>query len=225
MEDFSLSIESIEHTIGYKFKNKELLKTAFTHSSFAHENRVESNERLEFLGDSALEYIVTYKLFSEFSLSEGNLSKFRQKLVSESPLAMIVEELGLDKYLLKGKGELKNKVDSKAIKADLFEAIVGAICIDSGIAQAKNFVLKALGSVFDSYRGVKRFDDPKTKIQETFIHEKIVYETKKLNKNGYFEYVSYLKINGVISGFGSGRNKKLAEEMAAQNALDKTTKE
>lgn len=225
MDNFSLYIDAIESKIGHKFKNKDLLKTAFTHSSYAHEQRVESNERLEFLGDSALEYIITYKLYCDYSMNEGNLSKFRQKLVSEAPLAMVVEELGLDVYILKGKGELKNKVDSKAIKADLFEAIVGAICLDSGLVQAKNFVLKTLDSVFNSYKGVKHFDDPKTKLQELFVHDKIVYETKKVNKTGYFEYTSCLKINGVLAGSGSGRNKRIAEEMAAQNALAKITKE
>ena len=113
MKNLDFEYLKIEKIIGYTFKDKGLLKTAFTHSSYANENRCKSNERLEFFGDSVLGYVVTRKLYNEFKLSEGELSKFRQKLVSEQPLAFIIEELGLDTFILKGKGESKNKFDSK----------------------------------------------------------------------------------------------------------------
>ena len=213
---------SIEKIIKVSFKNKKLLFTAFTHSSYANENKIESNERLEFLGDSVLQYTVTMKLYNDYSLAEGELTKFRQKLVSEEPLAFIIEELGLDKYILKGKGEARNKFDSKSIKADLFESIVGAICLDQGVEIASEFVLKNLESVFKICEKNQDFDDPKTKLQEKFVGESVVYLTKKVDMVGYFEYVTELKINGVICGTGKGHNKKSAERMAAQEALKNT---
>ncbi|MBQ9790353.1 MAG: ribonuclease III [Clostridia bacterium] len=217
--------EKVEKIIGIKFKDKKLLQTAFTHSSFANEHKVESNERLEFLGDSVLGVAVTMKLFKDFSLSEGDLSKFRQKLVSEEPLAFVVEELGLDGFILKGKGESKNKVDSKAIKADLFEAIVGAICLDSGFEASQRFVLKMLESVFREYGKTLDFVDAKTKLQERLAGSKIFYDTQKFDLSGFFEYRSVVKINGVVSGSGTGHNKKTAEQEAAKQALLKITKE
>lgn len=215
----------IEKIIGYTFKNKELLKTAFTHSSFANENKVESNERLEFLGDSVLQYVVTYKLYSDYSLKEGDLSKFRQKLVSENPLAFVIEELGIAPFLLKGKGEAKSKIDSKAMKADLFEAIVGAICLDSNLDEAKKFVLTCLKSVFKQYDSSRDFVDAKTKLQETMVGARIIYNTTKHDLSGCFEYKSVVLINKIPCGSGSGHNKKTAEQMAAREALSKITKE
>ena len=188
MKNLDFEYSKIEKIIGYTFKDKSLLKTAFTHSSYANEHRCKSNERLEFFGDSVLGYVVTRKLYNEFKLSEGELSKFRQKLVSEQPLAFIIEELGLDTFILKGKGESKNKFDSKAIKADLFEAITGAICSDSNINNAEAFILKNLDSVFKSYIGNFDFEDSKTKLQEKLVGSKIIYNTRKINHNGYFEY-------------------------------------
>ena len=225
MENVNFDSAQIEKIIGYKFKNRNLLKTAFTHSSYANEHRCKSYERLEFFGDSVLGFVVTKKLYSDFKLSEGDLSKFRQKLVSEQPLAFIVEELGLDNYILKGKGESKNKVDSKAIKADLFESIAGAICLDSNIENAEVFILKSLDSVFKSYMGSFDFEDSKTKLQEKLVGSKIVYNTRKIDHKGYFEYVCNLKINGVTVGQGRGPNKKTAEMSAASVALSVITKE
>ena len=217
--------EKIEKIIGYKFKDKNLLKTAFTHSSYSNENNCKSNERLEFLGDSVLGMIVTKKLYNDYKLSEGELSKFRQKLVSEQPLAFVIEELKLNDFLLKGKGESKNKFDSKAMKADLFEAIVGALFLDSGLLEAEKWVLSCLKSVFEEYSHTFDFEDAKTKLQEKLVGSKIIYNTKKIDKSGYFEYKCSLKINGIIVGRGVGHNKKQAEMQAASEALNKITKE
>jgi len=218
-------ISKIESKIGYKFKDKSLLEMAFTHSSYANEHKTQSNERLEFLGDSVLQYIVTMKLYKDYLLNEGNLSKFRQKLVSEDPLAFVVEEMGLDKFILKGKGESRNRFDSKAIKADLFESIVGAICLDAGIEESQRFVLKVLESVFREYGTSMDFVDAKTKLQELLAGGKINYVTEKFDLSGYFEYRSKVKINGVVCGEGCGHNKKTAEQNAAKQALEKITKE
>jgi len=225
LKNFKFDYSTIEDKIGYKFKNKSLLFTAFIHSSFANENKVSSNERLEFLGDSVLEYVVTLKLYNDYSLSEGELTKFRQKLVSEEPLSFIVEQLGLDCFILKGKGETKNKFDSKAIKADLFEAIIGAINLDSGISACEKFILSNLESVFKKYAIKQDFNDSKTKLQELLVGSSIKYLTQKIDKIGYFEYKSNVKINGVSCGCGVGHNKRTAEQNAALEALNKITKE
>lgn len=224
LKNHNFDYKKIEKIIGYSFKNKELLKTAFTHSSFANENNCKSNERLEFLGDSVLGFIVTKKLYNDYKLSEGELSKFRQKLVSEQPLAFIIEELGLADFLLKGKGESKNKFDSKAIKADLFEALVGAMLLDSSVEQVESFILSKLHSVFEKFSSSLDFEDSKTKLQEKLVGSKIIYNTKKIDHKGYFEYSCELKINGVVAGCGSGHNKKQAEMQAATEALSKITK-
>ena len=148
------SFDKIEKIIGYKFQNRKLLNTAFVHSSYANEHKVECNERLEYLGDAVLEFIITDKLYSLFNLGEGQLTKYRASLVNEDTLSFIVSELNLDSFLLKGKGEKKNGIDSKAIKCDLFEAIVGAIYLDSGIEFAKQFVLNVMDS-FLLYKTLK----------------------------------------------------------------------
>jgi len=225
LEKSIFDVSKIESIIGYKFKDKNLIRTAFTHSSYANEHKAKSYERLEFLGDSVLGFVVTTKLYKSYSLTEGNLSKFRQKLVSEEPLAFIVEELGLDKFILKGKGESRNKVDSKAIKADIFEAICAAICLDGGLEPAEKFVLKNLESVFKSYETAGDFEDSKSKLQEKLVGAKIIYNTKKIDKLWYFEYDCKLKVNGIIVGVGRGKNKKSAEQVAASEALRKITKE
>ena len=97
-----VNISAVEKIIGYTFKSKKLLTKALTHSSYSNEHRVESNERLEFLGDAIIEFIITEKLYKEFKGKEGDLSKTRAMIVSEKPLAEAVDRLGLDKYLIKG---------------------------------------------------------------------------------------------------------------------------
>ena len=216
----------LETNLGYDFRDRMILNNALTHKSYLRKSEfLGNNERLEFLGDSVLGFIVTFKLYNEYNMTEGELSKFRQKLVSEEPLAFAIEELGLDKYLLKGKGESKNKFDSKSMKADLFEAIVGAMCEDAGIEVSQKFVLSCLDSLFKSYNNVADFADHKTKLQEKLVGQKIIYNTTKVDKSGYFEYISKIKINGVLCGTGKGRNKKTAEQLAAKMALEKITKE
>ena len=138
-----VNISAVEKIIGYTFKSKKLLTRALTHSSYSNEHRVESNERLEFLGDAVIEFIITEKLYTEFKGKEGDLSKIRALIVSEKPLAAAIDKLGLEKYLLKGVGESKNTTKSKAMKCDMFEAIAGAIYIDGGIEETKKFFNKA----------------------------------------------------------------------------------
>lgn len=165
-------IIKLETELGYKFKQRELLMRALTHSSFANQERelgLESNERQEFLGDSLLGAIVAEHLFLNFkTLSEGKMSKLKASLVCEDALNEIAKELGIGKYLLLGKGEEKNGGrNRKSNLADSIEAIIAAIYLDGGIEPAKVFVGKFVLS------GVKAQDalraessDYKTSLQE-----------------------------------------------------------
>ncbi len=219
-----VDLTNVEKIIGYKFKNKKTLQTALTHSSFANEHRVESNERLEFLGDAVLELIVTERLFLEFSSSEGDLSKMRALVVSEKPLAEVVTNTGLDKFLRKGVGESKNQVESKAIKCDLFEAICGAIYLDGGIDAAKQYFNKMLGEKIGNLKIKGYEDDAKTKLQEMMPSAKISYKVNKTGEAHSPTYLATIFINGVKMGNGKGSNKKTAEENAASVAINNLKK-
>ena len=215
-----VNLSEVEKIIGYKFKTKSTLQKALTHSSYSNEHRVESNERLEFLGDAVIELIITERLFFEFKGKEGDLSKIRALIVSEKPLAEAIDRLGLEKYLIKGVGESKNGVSSKATKCDMFEAIAGAIFVDGGIEEVKNFFTKALGGSIENIKINGYVDDPKTKLQEMLKQAKIVYSTTKTGADHMPTYKTTVFINDVKMGVGEGSNKRTAEENAASVAIN-----
>lgn len=215
-----VNIQEVEKIIGYKFKSPKLLIKALTHSSYSNEHKVESNERLEFLGDAVIEFIITERLYLEFNEKEGDLSKIRAMLVSEKPLAEAIDSLGLEKFLLKGVGESKNTISSKAVKCDMFEAIVGAIYLDGGIENAKKFFNKAIDAKFLNIKQNGFVDDPKTKLQEMLKQAKIVYQTSKSGADHMPTYKTNVFINDVKMGSGTGSNKRSSEEMAASNAIN-----
>lgn len=215
-----INLTEVEKIIGYKFSRPKLLIKALTHSSYSNEHNVESNERLEFLGDAVIEFIITERLFLEFSEKEGDLSKIRSMIVSEKPLAEAVDKLGLEKYLLKGVGESKNQISSKAVKCDMFEAIVGAIFLDGGMENAKKFFNFAVGEKLDNIKVNGFVDDPKTKLQEMLKQAKIVYQTSKSGADHQPTYKTNVYINDVKMGSGTGTNKRSSEEMAASKAIN-----
>ncbi|GAB6183929.1 ribonuclease III [Thermodesulfovibrio hydrogeniphilus] len=144
-----LSLESsqeIENIIGYRFKNPELLHQALTHSSYANENLTPSNERLEFLGDVVLGFVISDYLFSlKPELNEAEMSIIRSYLVSKKCLALISKRLLLGRFLLLGKGERLSGGENKdSILADAMEAIIGAIYLDGGISAVKEFILEII---------------------------------------------------------------------------------
>ena len=215
-----VNLSEVERIIGYKFKTKQTLQKALTHSSYSNEHRVESNERLEFLGDAIIEFIITERLYLEFKKKEGDLSKIRSNLVSEKPLSEAIDKLGLEKCLLKGVGESKNTISSKAVKCDMFEAIVGAIYLDGGIENAKTFFNVAIGEKLNSIKLNGFVDDPKTKLQELLKQAKIVYQTTKSGADHKPTYKTNVFINDVKMGKGIGSNKRESEEMAANQAIN-----
>ena len=150
-------VQTIEKKIGYSFENKSLLKLAFTHSSYANENKAASNEKLEFLGDSILNFCIAEHLFRKGGGNEGTLTVMSSKIVSEPPLARCVDGLDIIGHLICGVGESNNHNKSDAVKADLFEAIIGAVYLDSNdIFVCQSFILKHLESaVNDALDGKK----------------------------------------------------------------------
>ena len=220
----TIFFKEIEQIIGYKFNSHKLLETAFTHSSYSNENHTKSNEKLEFLGDAIIEFVITEILYKEFEGNEGELSKIRAMIVSEKPLAETIDRLDLSKFMLKGKGERNNTTESTAIKCDLFEAIVGAIYIDGGLEQARNFFIGSVSNIINSIKQTGYVDDAKTRLQETLKTAKIVYSTSKTGADHMPTYKTVVFVNDKKLGVGEGSNKKTAEENAASQAINNLKK-
>jgi len=219
----AFNIENIEKTIGYCFKDKELLKTAFVHSSFANEHKLRSNERLEFLGDSVLSIIVTKEIYSLFKLGEGDLSKIRASLTCEKTLAFVFEELNLKANILVGQGLIKSE-PTAAMKADCFEAMLGAIYLDGGIEPAKRLVLRVLESPLKDIKKEGVPESHKSLLQEKFKNAKISYRVSSSGEGNEKFYTARVYINGTMSGIGHGTKKREAEENSAFEALERIKK-
>lgn len=213
-----IDVDKIEQILYYHFKNRKLLMQAFTHSSYSNENHCECNERLEFLGDSVLSVIISTKLFFDSNKREGALSRLRARIVSEKPLAFIAESMQLDDYLLKGEGE-KRTDTTQSMKADLVEAIIGAIYIDGGLDEAKRFVLRVFEDIIIEMENTDEEKDYKTQLQEKFSHAKIKYLAEKNGPPHMPEFSVVVYINNVAIGRGVGKTKREAEQMSAHNAL------
>jgi len=210
--------------IGYEFKDESLLIRALTHSSYANESRGknESNERLEFLGDSVLGFITAEFFFSrEKDLPEGELTKLRAAAVCEKALSGFANKIGLGEYLLLGKGEINsNGKERPSILADAFEALIAAIYLDGGIENAKKFVTQFLEDFSAEYYVI---NDAKTILQE--IVQKNpgeLLEYVLVNESGPDHAKCFeveVRLNANVIGRGKGRSKKQAEQLAAKEAL------
>lgn len=217
MEDFS----KVEEIIGYNFKDKNLLKNAFVHSSYANEHKIRSNERLEFLGDSVLSLVVTNEIYHKYRKNEGDLSKIRASLVSEKSLSFIFEELGLTKFMLCGQA-FKTKTPTHAMQADAMEALIASLYLDAGIEKAQEFILKILSEALKGIQTHGVPDSYKSLLQEKFKTAKIVYQFSTVGEGENKTYTSKVYINGVMSGIGVAGKKRDAEEMGAKKALENT---
>ena len=215
----------LEEKIGYTFNDRHLLKKAMIHSSYANEQHLpkyECNERLEFLGDAVLELISSEFLFYEYKkMPEGELTKTRASMVCEQALAFCAKEIQLGTYLLLGKGkEATGGRKRDSITSDALEALIGAIYIDGGFANAKEFVLKF---VLNDLEHKKLFYDSKTILQEIVqanFTEGISYHLvgeEGPDHDKSFQVV--VKIGEEEYGSGKGRTKKAAEQKAAYQAI------
>ena len=219
-------MKDIEAKIGYKFKNTKLLETALTHSSYANEARKESNERLEFLGDSVLSIIVSDYLFSRLTgVAEGTLSKYRASLVCEQSLYEISKQINLSELIFLGKGEeMTGGRNRPSIVSDAFEAVIAAIYLDGGLETAREWVINLMKDSIEETVAGHRSNDYKTMLQEVFQKGntgKVTYRTiaeKGMDHNKTFE-VEVL-VDGEPRGRGEGLSKKEAEQNAAHKLLD-----
>ena len=211
---------SAEKRLGYKFKDKDLLATAFCHASTGNEG-IRNNERLEFLGDSVLNMLVSWFLYEGHEKDdEGALSKRRAHMISGQALTSVCKALKLSEFLRTGKGQDLAPTDH--MEADLVEACIGAVFIDGGFEAAWDFVLENVISNFKTE--AESFNDPKSRLQHYALAQRLglpVYEV--LNTEGPGHSLSFTveaKVDGKAVGKGQGSSKKVAAQMAATEALE-----
>jgi ribonuclease-3 len=224
-------IDGVESKIGYEFKDKLLLRKAFTHASYAHEHNQQDNELLEFFGDAVLQFVVTEYLYNNQKGDEGDFTQMRAQMVAKHPLIEAVVKLGICDYILMGNGQKKNARDDDKLFSSIYEALVAAIYIDGGISPAKKFITKTV---------IKNFQNKNKQIPEIGIKAVVKSQFQEfVQKNGLggieyrliskkgpdhsAEFTVALYLNGKCMSQGKGFSKKSAEAQAAMIALQKLT--
>ncbi len=215
----------LENKIGYTFQNKDLLRQAVTHSSYANEQKINKTgdyERLEFLGDAVLELVSSEFIYKENpQMPEGQLTRKRSSMVCEPALAFCAREIGLEAFILLGKGEEATggrKRDS--IVSDVMEAVIGAIYLDSDLTKAKEYIQRF---ILSDLKNKQLFYDAKTILQEVVQQEnKGTLHYELLREEGP-EHDKTFVVEALVGeqrvGCGTGRSKKAAEQQAAYEAL------
>ena len=218
-------MELLQEKLNYTFRRHDLLETALTHSSYANEHHCESNERLEFVGDSVLGMVTATYLFRTFpDWPEGKMTKLRAELVCEQSLWEVAEKLGLGRCLRLGKGEaLSGGRTRHSILADCVEAVIAAMYLDGGIEPAKAFIDAHILSKLAS-DGTALARDWKTQLQELVQQtpgRSVSYEM--IGESGPDHrklFTAAVLLEGSRIGTGEGATKKEAEQMAAKCALE-----
>lgn len=222
-----INLERLEESIGYKFKNINLLRQALTHTSYANENHIESNEKLEFLGDAILEYVISNFLYKNYyHLKEGEMTKVRAAVVCTQSLANIAILHNFSDFLNLGKSEIANNGSKRpAVLEDCVESVIAAIYLDSGIEEAEKFIIKNLACEVEIASKNVGQRDFKTVLQEKLqIHgnTKIIYNiTDEIGPDHDKTFFAEVSNNGKVLASGVGKSKKLAEMQAAKKALEK----
>ena len=220
-------LEQLQKNIGYKFKDIKLLEKALTHTSYAYEHEIESNEKLEFLGDSILEFVSSEYLYKNYpKLKEGEMTKVRATVVCESSLYKVAKLHNFSDFLYVGKSEQLTKGNEKpAILADSVEAVIAAMYLDGGIESAQKFIAESLKEEIENatkHVGVK---DYKTVLQEKLQENgnvKICYKIiKEIGPDHDKIFEAEVEVNGQKLARGRGKSKKQAEMEAAKKALEK----
>lgn len=218
-------LSALEETIGYRFENRELLKQALTHSSYANERRInktENYERLEFLGDAVLELVSSEFLFRGTpGLPEGKMTKLRASMVCESALAFCARDIRLEEYILLGKGEeCTGGRRRDSITSDVMEAVIGAIYLDGGMAPAKAYIDRF---VLSDLEHKKLFYDSKSNLQEVVqgkFKKSLEYELLDVCGPEHDQtFRVQVRMGEEVLGTGEGHTKKAAEQQAAYEAL------
>jgi ribonuclease III len=222
---------ALENKIQYHFENPSILLHALSHSSYANEMRLskeKNNERLEFLGDAVLELVTSEYVYKEYEdLTEGDLTKLRASIVCEQTLSSCARDLNIGEYLLLGKGEdISGGRERDSILSDALEAVIGAIYLDGGFTNAKEFIINF---ILGDLKGKDLFFDSKTILQEIIQNDnnkqklryKLISEEGP-DHNKTFTIAVYVGNDEI--GCGTGRTKKAAEQEAAYQAIQKIKK-
>ena len=218
-----MELDKLHARLGVEIDPK-LLKLALTHSSFSYENGGENNERLEFLGDSILGYVVTSHLYSSFSdLNEGELTKIKNGVVSAQALATVSQRLDIGRYLFLGKGEEQTDGRKKPnLLADAFEAILGAVYLSNGIEAATKMVQDFIFPLLEDPDAIREASDPKTTLNEKLmplgmpsVFYEIEFEGPDHRRVFYAKAISGDK----VLGSGEGLTRRSAETEAAIDSL------
>ncbi len=219
-------MKKLELELGYEFKNKSLLKQALTHTSYAYEHNIESNEKLEFLGDSILEFVSSEYLYKNYiNLKEGEMTKVRATVVCENSLYKVAKLHNFSDFLYLGKSERLNKGKERpAILADSVEAVIAAMYLDGGLEVASKFIISNLKDEIEIASKNVGLKDYKTVLQEKLQEkgevkiEYIIIGESGPDHDKLFE--SEVRYNNKVLATGKGKSKKQAEMQAAQKALE-----
>lgn len=206
--------------------DESLYEVAFAHKSYANEHQTDCYERLEFLGDAVLEFLMSDYLYKLEKYDEGDMTKIRSHYVCETALYKYSTKLGLDEYLKLGKGEEENGGKHVAIVADIFESFLGALYLDQGIVIAKRFFDQMVIPLIERHE-VDFFNDYKSELQEFVQTDKKSLEYRITNEEGPAHdkhFTAEVLVDGIVYGVGMAGSKKSAEQAAAKNALEKAQK-
>ena len=220
-----MDFSKLEKSIGYVFKDKSLLKKALTHTSYAYENKIESNEKLEFLGDSILEFISSKYIYNNYTkLKEGEMTKVRADVVCEKSLHKIACKHNFSDFLYLGKSQKSSKNQVRpAILADSVEAVIAAIYFDSGLAEAEKFIVENLKDSIEIASLNVGMKDYKTVLQEKLqVNGNVTIKyniIKEFGPDHDKNFVAEVLCNNKKLAEGTGKNKKMAEMEAAKKAL------
>ena len=226
-------LRSLQEKINFQFSDLEMLNKALTHKSYANEkrNNLKHNERLEFLGDSVLDILVSDFLVHKYSdFAEGTLSKIRAAVVNESCLAKLAKKINLGDYLLLGRGEhISGGQNKPSILADAFEALAGAVFRDGRLDAASNVFLPLLIEEIEKTANSWSFRDFKSDLQE-YTQNKLVcipsYKVvKEMGPDHAKKFEVVVMIKNEIQGKGLGKSKKEAEQAAAKIAIEKISQD
>lgn len=219
-------LEILEKNIGYTFKNKALLKNALTHTSYAYENHIQSNEKLEFLGDSILEFLSSKYIYNNYpKLKEGEMTKVRATVVCEDSLYKIADKHNFSDFLYVGKSERMHQGNRKiAIMADSVEAVIAAIYFDSGLEEVEKFIISNLKEEIENATKNVGIKDHKTVLQEKLqVNGNVNIKYEIINETGPDHdktFTAEVKLDGKVLAVGKGKTKKQAEMDAAGKALE-----
>lgn len=211
--------------IGFTFHNNDLLELAFTHCSY-NGSAGENNQRLEYLGDAILEFVVSERIYKRCNMDEGHMTRIRASVVCEQSLAQSARELDLGKFLLLGKGEEGTQGREKnSILADAMESFIGAIFLDGGLGKAKGFIMQTLGQRLDEAIEDGGGNDYKTELQQmTNVAFSKTPEYRLISSEGPAHDKTFrigVMVNGDCLGEGEAKTKKEAEQIAARQAIAK----